>query len=44
MIEKIYLDEWRQAAPWKTLLMVEQDLIISKALVCLYNPAYISTA
>jgi len=38
MIQKKFIDAWRyQQAPWPTSLMVEQDLIISKALVDLYN-------
>lgn len=41
MIERFYLDEWRQVAPWPTLTQVEQDLIISKALVCLYENNHI---
>lgn len=38
MIAKFYLDEWRQLqAPWLRINQVEQDLIISRALVNLYN-------
>ena len=38
MIAKFYLDEWRQQqAPWLRINQVEQDLIISRALVNLYN-------
>lgn len=37
MIPKIFIEQWRQNVPWQTLAMVEQDLIISRALVCLYN-------
>jgi predicted nucleotidyltransferase component of viral defense system len=37
MIPRFYLDEWRQQAPWVTLAQVEQDLIISRALVHLYE-------
>ena len=38
MIQKRFLDAWRyEQAPWPTSSMVEQDLIISKALVDLYN-------
>lgn len=44
MIEKFYLDDWRQFAPWPTLTQVEQDLIISKALVCLYQDPKIKNA
>lgn len=42
MIEKFYLDEWRQShAPWIRLGQVEQDLMISRALVELYNHSLI---
>lgn len=37
MIAQNHVVEWKQHAPWRTLAMIEQDLIISKALVCLYN-------
>lgn len=38
MIAKFYLDEWRQLqAPWLRLGQIEQDLMISRALVNLYN-------
>lgn len=39
MISEIFVESWRVNANWQTLAMVEQDLIISRALVCLYeNP------
>ena len=38
MIQKRFLDAWRYAqAPWPTYAMVEQDLVISRVLVDLYN-------
>jgi hypothetical protein len=37
MIPEIFIEKWRKNAPWKTLNMVEQDLIINRALVCLYS-------
>ena len=38
MIRIDILKHWRQTkAPWKELKMVEQDLVLSKALVCLYG-------
>jgi predicted nucleotidyltransferase component of viral defense system len=37
MIPESYLLKWQVKAPWKSLFMVEQDLIISRALVELYN-------
>jgi len=37
MIPKIFIEQWQKNAPWQTLDMVEQDLIINRALVCLYG-------
>lgn len=38
MIEEFYLKEWRQIqAPWLRLGQIEQDLIISRALINMYN-------
>lgn len=37
MIPKLFIEKWQQNAPWQILDMVEQDLIISKALVALYS-------
>mgnify|MGYP003395210416 CR=1 FL=1 len=37
MIPELLVEDWKKHAPWKSLEMVEQDLIINKALVCLYN-------
>ncbi|MCX7091739.1 MAG: nucleotidyl transferase AbiEii/AbiGii toxin family protein [Legionellales bacterium] len=37
MIPGLYIEQWRTYAPWKTLTMVEQDLIISRALVDLFT-------
>jgi len=37
MIPESYIESWQEKALWQTLQMVEQDLVISRALVCLYN-------
>ncbi len=37
MIPEIFVEEWRNTANWSDLSMIEQDLIISRALICLYN-------
>jgi predicted nucleotidyltransferase component of viral defense system len=37
MIPNVYLNEWRQNAPWPNNNMVEQDLIISRLLIELFN-------
>ena len=39
MIPENFIIQWREHAPWTTSDMVEQDLIISRALIELYkNP------
>ncbi|MEI7832448.1 MAG: nucleotidyl transferase AbiEii/AbiGii toxin family protein [bacterium] len=42
MIPMAYITEWISVAPWQTTDMVEQDLIISRILLDLYNDATIS--
>lgn len=37
MIPENFVEQWRVNAPWQTLAMIEQDLVISRALVDLYN-------
>ncbi|HLB32958.1 MAG TPA: nucleotidyl transferase AbiEii/AbiGii toxin family protein [Chthoniobacterales bacterium] len=37
MIPEDFIENWRVHTKWQTLAMVEQDLVISRALVCLYN-------
>jgi predicted nucleotidyltransferase component of viral defense system len=37
MIPRIFIEQCQQNVPWQTIAMIEHDLIISKALVCLYN-------
>lgn len=37
MIPESYIESWRTHTPWQTLAMVEQDLVISRALISLYN-------
>lgn len=37
MIPRTYLDAWRQVAPWQEDTQVEQDLVISRALVQLFS-------
>lgn len=41
MIPENFVAQWRKNAPWQTLAMIEQDLIISKALIDLYNHPHI---
>lgn len=44
MIPEIYINEWRVKAAWQSPGQVEQDLVISRALVCLYSDPQISNA
>ena len=37
MIPRAHITAWRDAAPWATDAQVEQDLVISRALVELYR-------
>lgn len=37
MIPKDYINEWRDRAPWRLDAQVEQDLVISRALVEMYS-------
>lgn len=37
MLKEIYIKEWGQVAPWQSQSMIEQDLILSRSLVELYN-------
>jgi len=37
MIPELFIEDWKQHSLWRGSEIVEQDLIINKALVCLYN-------
>lgn len=37
MIPESYIESWRTHVPWQSLAMVEQDLVISRALINLYS-------
>lgn len=37
MIPKNFIESWKTDAKWQTLAMMEQDMVISRALVALYN-------
>lgn len=43
MIPEAYIQEWREVAPWQTLEMVEQDLILSRALSDIFCDKTLST-
>lgn len=44
MISKTYITAWRQTAPWALDTQVEQDLVISRALVELFTDPYLRKA
>lgn len=44
MIPEIFVEQWRKQAPWRTIAQIEQDLVISRALVDLYNDSYLKDA
>ncbi len=41
MIPERYVEEWWEHTPWQFLPMIEQVMIISRALVDLYSNSYI---
>lgn len=44
MIPELYIAEWRQKAPWPETLQIEQDLVISRALVEIYSHPLLAEA
>jgi predicted nucleotidyltransferase component of viral defense system len=44
MIPENFIEQWRNTVKWRTLSQIEQDLVISRALVDLYNDPYIKDA
>lgn len=44
MIPEIYIEQWRNSCEWQTLYQIEQDLIICRALVDLYNNDHIKNS
>lgn len=43
MIPEYFIQEWSDKAPWQEPYMVEQDLIICKALVCIYSDEFLAS-
>lgn len=41
MIPENFIEQWQSSVKWRTLPQIEQDLVISRALVDLYNDPYI---
>ncbi len=44
MIPEIFIEHWRNFVKWQTLAQIEQDLILSRVLVDLYNDTHIKDA
>ena len=44
MIPEIFIEQWGKTVKWQTLEQIEQDLIISRSLVDLYNEPHIKEA
>ncbi len=44
MIPENFIEQWKSSVKWPTLPQIEQDLVISRALVDLYNEPYIKDA
>jgi len=42
MIPKTYILEWQNLVPWKTMAQIEQDLVISRALVEIFADDYLA--
>lgn len=42
MIPRAFIDEWRQHAPWKQDAQIEQDLVISRAMVSIYSEPFLA--
>ena len=43
MIDKSAITAWTEQAPWIYSTMVEQDLIICKALVCIFSDEFLAS-
>ena len=41
MIPRRFIEEWKENAPWTNDSQVEQDLIISRALVHIFSDSYL---
>lgn len=41
MIPRPYIAQWKDHVPWRSSVQVEQDLIISRALIALFNDDFL---
>ena len=43
MIPEFYIQQWKEKAPWVEPYMVEQDMIICRALVSIFNDEFLAS-
>ena len=43
MIPQYSIQEWHEQVPWNTDAMVEQDLIICRALISIFNDEFLAS-
>ena len=43
MIQRAFITQWGKVAPWRSLRQVEQDLIICRALVLIYQDEFLAS-
>lgn len=41
MIPEFFIQEWKEKAPWTEPYMVEQDLIICRALISIFSDEFL---
>ena len=44
MIPEVFIENWRKTVPWQMTEQIQQDLMISRALVDLYNDPQVKDA
>ena len=44
MIPEVFIENWRKTVPWQMTEQIQQDLMISRALVDLYNDPHVKDA
>ena len=44
MISEVFIENWRKTVPWQMTEQIQQDLMISRALVDLYNDIHVKDA
>ena len=44
MIPEVFIENWRKIVPWQMNEQIQQDLMISRALIDLYNDPHVKDA